>query len=127
MSHVRLLFVGGKKNLDQIYADCPDSSSEAEAEMAFGYDWINSEADGRWVSEEFTSKDTELYRQVVEGIWHHCLDIRDTERYGDYTWVNRMSEGVYSRASYEEMKSQTISDLKNFPSDTTFFFAEAHL
>lgn len=38
MSHKRPLFVGGRDNLQKIYDNCLDSSSESSAEMAFGAD-----------------------------------------------------------------------------------------
>ena len=49
MAHCRLLFVGGRTNLQQIYDDAPDSSSESAAEMTIGADWI---ADYDYISEE---------------------------------------------------------------------------
>ena len=33
MAHCRVLFVGTINNLDQIYANCSDSSSESKAEL----------------------------------------------------------------------------------------------
>lgn len=40
MAHYNVLMVGTEANLMQIYADCPDSSSETKAEMAFTYDYF---------------------------------------------------------------------------------------
>lgn len=40
MAHYEVLMVGTEANLMQIYADCPDSSSETKAEMAFAYDYL---------------------------------------------------------------------------------------
>lgn len=36
MAHLRLLFVGSRKNLQDIYDNAPDSSSETKAEMTIG-------------------------------------------------------------------------------------------
>lgn len=38
MSHCRLLFVGGRDNLQKIFDNAPDSSSETAAEMTIGAD-----------------------------------------------------------------------------------------
>ena len=56
MAHNRLLFVGSISNLNKIYADCPDSSSESAAEMAFGADWISEE-------EEFTKDHKDYFKR----------------------------------------------------------------
>lgn len=40
MAHYDVLMIGTEANLMQIYADCPDSSSETKAEMAFAYDYL---------------------------------------------------------------------------------------
>lgn len=128
MSHIRILLVGPKRNLDQIYDDCPDSSSESCAEMAFGYDSLST--DHYWASEEFTRANEELYNQIIEGRWWECLDIRDTAYYGDYACINGVE---YETGQWNDRdirlrnQKNVIEHIKHLPSDTIFFFADAHL
>lgn len=128
MAHCRLLFVGTKKNLRQIYADCGDSSSESSAEMAFGADWIS---DSEWSdnprnTDEFTKEDKELYQQILDGLFVYCFDIRDTKRYGDYSYINGFGERMYNEETHEEDNLRVVEHIKGLPSDTIFFFADSH-
>lgn len=88
MAHYNVLMIGTEANLMQIYADCPDSSSETKAEMAFAYDYLcplsKNELLGKdtrvYNSEdcEFTKEDEELYNKIVQGgMFNDCFDIRD--------------------------------------------------
>ena len=73
MAHCRLLFVGSRDDLQKIYDDCPDSSSETSAEMAIGADWIS---DYDWIDEDerrtgtttddFTKENKKLYEQILK-------------------------------------------------------------
>lgn len=135
MAHCRLLFVGGRANLDKIYDDCDDSSSESKAEIAFGADWI---ADYDWVSEKerkrttdnFTKDNKELYQQILDGYWVYCFDIRDTKNYGDFGWVNipeQMEENPrYDFDIVRRNKERIIEAIKKLPDDTLFHFADSH-
>lgn len=123
MAHNRLLFVGSISNLDKIYADCPDSSSESAAEMAFGADWISEE-------EEFTKDHKEYFGQILNKRWIYCFDIRDTKRFGDYCCVNNLpwekEEGPNSFEIENRNKDLCIESIKQLPDDTVFFFADSH-
>lgn len=123
MAHNRLLFVGSISNLDKIYADCPDSSSESAAEMAFGADWISEE-------EEFTKDHKEYFGQILNKIWIYCFDIRDTKRFGDYCCVNNLpwekEEGPNPFEIENRNKDLCIESIKQLPDDTVFFFADSH-
>ena len=137
MAHCRLLFVGGMENLDKIFENCPDSSSESTAEITIGADWI---ADYRWLSEEerkkgwttnnFTKADIELYQQVVEGLWYECFDIRNPKHYGNFACLNCSDYETYNSADWREReirnKKKTIEAIKNLPDDTLFHFADSH-
>lgn len=123
MAHNRLLFVGSISNLDKIYADCPDSSSESAAEMAFGADWISEE-------EEFTKDHKEYFGQILNKRWTYCFDIRDTKRFGDYCCVNNLpwekEEGPNCFEIENRNKDLCIESIKQLPDDTVFFFADSH-
>lgn len=119
MAHCRLLFVGTKNNLEQIYWDCPDSSSETDAEMAFGADYIT---DDYWFNDEFNIND-EHYADVVEGRWVYCFDIRDTKHFGDYGCINNLGT---QQCNEDEYKRLIIEHLRTLPEDTVFFFQDSH-
>ena len=139
MSHCRLLFVGGRANLQKIFDDAPDSSSESAAEMTIGADWI---ADYNWISEEEKKKgrttddftkvsNPELYQEVIEGWWYACYDVRDPNHYGSFDCLNCPDfEPYVADIHWEERekrnKIRAIEVLKTLPKDTLFHFAESH-
>lgn len=129
MSHCRVLFIGTISNLDKIYADCPDSSSESEAEMAFGYDYLTEipkdiflgkkDIHGYFFHDaeacEFTKKDIDLYNKIVIGkLYNDCFDIRDN------TSNHRLDWELDTEEEIEEF-------FKNLPEDTHFFVCSGHL
>ena len=130
MARLRLLFVGTINNLYKIYDDCPDSSSESAAEMAFGADSIDEEAYGG----EFTKSNIEYYNRILEGDFNYCFDIRNPQRYGDYNCVNNLPfKPEDSYLSYEERETNfiynqnlCIESIKLLPDDTVFFLAGSH-
>lgn len=138
MSHCRLLFVGGRANLDKILEACPDSSSESAAEMAIGtdwiadYDWISEEEKQRgWTTDDFTKENKELYQEVIDGQWYECYDVRDTENYGSFDCLNCPDFEPYSKRSSrfeieERNRARTIEAIKKLPDDTLFHFADSH-
>jgi len=137
MAHCRLLFVGGRDNLQKIYDDCDDSSSESKSELAFGadsisdVDWI-SEKEKSWgkTTDNFTKSDKELYQQILDGRFVYCFDIRNTKDYGDFGWVNlkkQMEENPRLDFDIEERNKQRIIEaIKQLPDDTLFHFADSH-
>lgn len=95
MSHCRVLFVGTIKNLNQIFADCPDSSSESRAEIAFAYDYLTVYTKNELLRKqpyhkslypnedecEFSKTDSELYDKIIlKKQYYDCFDIRDRKR-----------------------------------------------
>lgn len=133
MAHLRLLFVGTMDNLEQIYANCDDSSSKTKAELAFDADYISTYCEGYkndpWSTPEFTKDNKELYREVVEGQWFYCFDIRDTKNYGDFGWVNGLpmeAEDCYDREKEKRNHQRVCDALKELPDGTVFFFADSH-
>lgn len=137
MSHCRLLFVGGRNNLEKIFEACPDSSSESAAEMTIGadwvenYDWLNEEEKklGR-TTDDFTRDNKELYQEILDGHWYECFDIRDTEHYGSFDCLNCKDfepyDGTYSRERDKRNKQRVIEAIKNLPDNTLFHFADSH-
>ena len=139
MSHCRLLFVGGRANLQKIFDDAPDSSSESAAEMTIGADWI---ADYDWISEEekkegwttdnFTKdSNPKLYQEVINGNWYACYDVRNPNHYGSFDCLNCPDfESYVADIHWEERekrnKVRAIEVLKTLPNDTLFHFAESH-
>ena len=139
MAHCRLLFVGGRDNLQKIFNDAPDSSSETAAEMTIGADWV---ADYDWISEEekktgwttdnFTKiSNPELYQEVIKGQWYDCYDVRDPNHYGSFDCLNcpdfepYVADGHWKERE-ERNKIRAIEILKTLPNDTLFHFAESH-
>lgn len=124
MAHYNVLMVGTEANLTQIYADCPDSSSETLAEMAFAYDYLcplsKNELLGKGIKKydskdyEFTKEDTELYNEIVKGrMFYDCFDIRDN------TSNHRITE---------ELSDKGLDNFfNNLPDDTHFFLCVGHL
>lgn len=123
--HCKVLFVGTEMNLRQIYADCPDSSSETNAEMAFSYDWLSPYSREELLNKgvhaspieykdcEFTKEDTELYDKFILGrYFYDCFDIRDN------TSNHRISE----------LSDEDIDNFfKSLPEETHFFVCDGHL
>lgn len=137
MAYCRLLFVGGRANLNKIYDDCDDSSSESKAEIAFGADWIedydwltNKEKERGRTTDNFTKDNKALYQQILDGYWVYCFDIRDTKKYGDFGWVNipeQMEENaMYDRDKESRNMQRIIEAIKQLPDDTIFHFADSH-
>ena len=136
MAHCRLLFVGKVENIHRIYADCPDSSSESAAEMAFGADYICEYREGyerqsSWNTPEFTKANKEYYQDIIDGQFMYCFDIRNTENYGDYGWINIPSEMEEEAApdlyeKEERNKQRIINHIKGLPNETIFWFADSH-
>ena len=138
MAHLRLLFIGGRDNLDQIFANCQDSSSETAAEMTIGADWISDydwldeeEMQKGWTTDNFTKDNEELYKQVIEGHWAYCYDIRNINNYGSFDCLNCPNfEEYVSGGNWREIekrnKERTIAFIKGLPADTIFHFAESH-
>lgn len=139
MTHYRLLFVGGRDNLEKIFENCPDSSSESAAEMAIGADWV---ADYDWIDEEekkrgrttdnFTKESNpELYQQIIDGLWYECYDIRDINHYGSFDCLNcpdfepYKSDGNWQERD-ERNQLRAIEVIKTLPNDTLFHFADSH-
>ena len=138
MAHCRLLFVGGRANLDQIFANCQDSSSETAAEMTIGADWVadydpddEEERKRGWTTDNFTKKDKKLYQEVLDGKWYDCYDIRDVERYGSFDSLNCPDFEPYADGSNwaekeERNRARVIEAIKRLPDDTLFHFADSH-
>ena len=139
MSHCRLLFVGGRDNLQKIFDNAPDSSSESAAEMTIGADWV---ADYDWIDEEeqkvgrttddFTKESNpELYQEVINGYWYDCYDIRNTNHYGSFDCLNcpdfepYVADGCWKERE-KRNKVRAIEILKTLPNDTLFHFADSH-
>ena len=96
--------------------------------MAFGADWIS---DSEWSddprdTDEFTKENAELYQQILDGRFVYCFDIRDTKRYGDYSYVNGFGEELYNEDMQEENNAKVVEHIKTLPSETIFFFADSH-
>lgn len=138
MAHCRLLFVGGRDNLQKIFDAAPDSSSETAAEMTIGADWVS---DYDWLSEEkrllgwttdnFTKENKLLYQQVIEGQWYDCYDVRDPNHYGSFDCLNcpdfepYVADGQWKERE-KRNKARTIEVLRQLPVNTLFHFAESH-
>ena len=139
MAHCRLLFVGGRNNLQKIFDAAPDSSSESAAEMTIGadwvddYDWLSEEEKKRgWTTDDFSKENKLLYQQVIEGQWYDCYDIRDPNNYGSFDCLNCPDfepyvEGLSDWEKREERnKARTIEVLRQLPVNTLFHFADSH-
>ena len=121
MSHCRLLFVGTKDNMEAIFENCSDSSSESKAEMAFGCDYV---APDHWYDEEFTKQD-EPYQDVINGKWVYCYDIRNVNHYADYACLNNLGSFDFFHEE-KEYKAKVIEHIKTLPDNTIFFFQDSH-
>ncbi len=138
MAHCRLLFVGGRDNLQKIFDAAPDSSSESAAEMTIGADWV---ADYDWLSEkekllgrttdDFTKENKLLYQQIIEGQWYDCYDVRDSNNYGSFDCLNcpdfepYVADGQWKERE-KRNKARTIEALRQLPVNTLFHFADSH-
>lgn len=126
MSHYKVLMIGTIDNLDQIYADCQDSSSESKAEMTFGYDYCNpydmiKQETPRWDNEEscMFKKDSKEFKEfVLNGIFTDVWDIRGSDC--DHLIYN------YDMRPRPD-KEKTIEFFKSLPDNTNFFYCDAHL
>lgn len=129
MSHCKVLFVGTISNLNQIFADCPDSSSESRAEMAFAYDSLTVYTKNELLRKqpyhkslypnedecEFTKNDTELYDKIVrKKMYCDCFDIRDNTPDHNLEWELKT-------------KKEIESFFESLPDNTHFFVCDGHL
>jgi hypothetical protein len=138
MAHCRLLFVGGRANLQKIFDDTPDSSSESAAEMTIGADWVAdydfiSEEQKKlgWTTDNFTKESNpELYQEIINGNWYDCYDVRDTKHYGSFDCINCSDFEHYDGIDWKEKekrnKIRAIEVIKTLPVDTLFHFADSH-
>ena len=129
MSHYKVLFVGTIENLNQIFADCPDSSSESCAEMAFSYDYLTVYTKNELLGKqpyhkslypnedecEFTKNDTELYDEIVKKkLYYDCFDIRDNTPNHNLKWELKTEKEIESF-------------FESLPDNTYFFVCDGHL
>lgn len=129
MSHYRVLFIGTIENLNQIFADCSDSSSESSAEMAFAYDSLTVYTKNELLGKEpyhkslypnedeceFTKADTELYDKIVlKKQYHDCFDIRDNTSDHALEWELKTEKEIESF-------------FENLSNNTHFFVCDGHL
>lgn len=139
MAYCRLLFVGGRANLQKIFDDAPDSSSETAAELTIGADWVTdydyiSEEEKKtgWTTDNFTKiSNSELYQEVIDGYWYECYDIRNTKHYGSFDCINCPDFEPYVPDNDWENrekrnKLRAIEVLKSLLDDTLFHFADSH-
>lgn len=129
MSHCLILMIGKIENLDKIYADCQDSSSETDAEMTFGYDYcspynILSNKSAITIENEdkcmFTKNSKIFTDYVLNGYFYDVWDIRKND-------CDHLIFNGCIRKNREEALENTYTFLKNLPDDTTFFYCEARL
>lgn len=137
MAHCLLLFVGTQDNLQQIFNNTLDSSSESAAEMAIGADWVDWD-DEYFGSGEFTKFTTETkghlhlnYEDVIKGIWVSCYDIRNPNHYGSFDCLNCPDFEPYTANTQcqereQRNKTRAIEKIKQLPDNTIFFFADSH-
>lgn len=129
MSHCRVLFVGTISNLDQIFENCPDSSSESCAEMAFAYDSLTVCTKNELLRKEpyykslypnedeceFSKVDSELYDKIVlKKQYYDCFDIRDNTPNHNLEWELKTEKEIESF-------------FENLPNNTHFFVCDGHL
>ena len=137
MAHCTLLFVGTQHNLQEIFNNAPDSSSESAAEMTIGADYINWEhkACGSGEFTKFTKETCGTlhlnYQDVIRGNWYECYDIRNPNHYGSFDCLNCPDfepyvEGCNWLEIEERNKIRAIEAIKRLPDDTIFFFADSH-
>ena len=113
MAHYKILFIGNHQDLENIYNDCPDSSSESRAEMAFAYDYIGIYEDDRG-----SEKSINDLGNTLTDTYSDCWDIRDRILYrciDSVDWKERLTE--------KEMENF----FNSLPKDTTIFYANGHL
>ena len=129
MSHCRVLFVGTIENLNQIFADCPDSSSESCEEMAFSYDYLTVCTKNELLRKEphhsslypnegeceFSKADSELYDKIVQKKqYYDCFDIRDNTPNHNLKWELKTEKEIESF-------------FESLPDNTHFFVCDGHL
>lgn len=129
MSHCNVLFVGTISNLNQIFADCPDSLLESPSEIAFGYDYLTVYTKNELLMDEpcsislypnegeceFTKDDMELYDKIVrKRQYYECYDIRDETPEHNLKWEF-------------EAENDIETYFENLPDNTHFFVCDGHL
>ena len=129
MSHYRVLFVGTIKNLNQIFADCPDSSSESCAEIAFAYDYLTVSTKNELLRKqpyhkslypnedecEFSKTDSKLYDKIIlKKQYYDCFDIRDNTPNHNLEWELKTEKEIESF-------------FESLPDNTHFFVCDGHL
>lgn len=156
MSHCRIALIGTHDDLDWIYENCTtDSSSESQAEQAFGYDNLSeNKVPYKPTVEElnaFFKKYPDINKEKylsTSHIWWKESDWREPlplfTKKDTLAWQQLCSLNFYEildlrprrdwvnfEWNFNEKRKKTskelIADIIALPDNITFFFGEAHL
>lgn len=125
MSHITVLFIGTKDDLDYIYEnETSDSSSESAAEQAFGYDYLNEEYYEKiFHYKDSFDKESDVYKNEIlkrfDQLFEDIIDIRDRD---NWSYVN------YDRIKKRDRsKEELFNYLEQLPKETPMFLCDGHL
>ena len=130
MAHYRVIMIGTRDNLQKIYDNVGDSSSESEAELAFGYDYLDDNVDFHMqvcdynsIPLKWTKKDIE-YKILLNEIkdCDEVLDIIDIRCAPDFINVNFDCINKKNKT-----KEEILEWFDNQPFDMEFFVCDGHL
>lgn len=124
MSHVAVLFIGTKDDLNYIYEnETSDSSSESQTEQAFGYDYLNEERYEKLLNyKDSFDKTSDIYKNNILSEYADLEDIIDIRDRDNWSYVN------YDRVKKRNRtKEEMLAYLEQLPEKTSMFLCDGHL
>ena len=114
MSHVKVVMIGTRDNLQKIYDSVGDSSAETSAELAFGYDYLDNNVDFYAFRESRAFNSVELKWTKNDAEYQHLLDeIKDHIRCPDIIDIRTDKLGTKIKIKFNLDLTQVAPTLKN--------------
>ena len=132
MSHIKVVMIGTRDNLQKIYDSVGDSSAETSAELAFGYDYLDNNVDFYSFRESRAFNSVELKWTKNDAEYQHLLDeIKDPIRCPDIIDIRCAPDFINVEFDYINKRDKTVDEIlewfDNRPSDMEFFVCDGHL
>ena len=132
MSHVKVVMIGTRDNLQKIYDSVGDSSAETSAELAFGYDYLDNNVDFYAFRESRAFNSVELKWTKNDAEYQHLLDeIKGPIRCPDIIDIRCAPDFINVEFDYINKRDKTADEIlewfDNQPSDMEFFVCDGHL
>ena len=130
MAHYKVIMIGTRDNLQKIYDNIGDSSSESKAELAFGYDYLDDNVDFRMHACDYNSIPLKWTKKDIE--YQYLLDeIKDYDEVIDIIDIRCAPDFINVGFDYINKRDKTADEIlewfDNQPSNMEFFVCDGHL